>query len=63
MTLDKNGGTEKIEKAVEIVKEEMKKRGGIFDLICAPTRIGSKGDGFDADEIRANLEDKEYSEG
>ena len=63
VTLDKNGGSEKIEKAVEIVKEEVKKRGGIFELICGPTRIGSKGDGFDADEIRANLEDKEYSEG
>ena len=55
VTLDKNGGTERIEKAVAIIQEEIKKRGGIFKLVSAPVRIGSKGDGIDADDIIAGL--------
>ena len=38
-----------------IIQAEIKKRGGIFKLVCPPTRIGSKGDGVDADYILANM--------
>ena len=55
VTLDKNGGTERIEKAVAIISAEIKQRGGIFKLVSPPTRIGSKGDGIDAEEIIAGL--------
>mgnify|MGYP007047685571 CR=1 FL=1 len=50
-----------IEKAVDIVQTEIKKRGGIFKLMCGPTRIGSKGDGVDMDrnEIIAGLAQNE----
>ena len=55
VTLDKNKGTEHIEKAVAIVKAEILKRGGLFKLKSEVTRIGSKGDQVDRDEILANL--------
>jgi translation initiation factor 2 subunit 1 len=55
VTLDKNGGIEIIERAVAIVQAEIKKRGGIFKLVCGPTRIGSKGDGIERDDIIAGL--------
>ena len=61
VTLDKNGGTERIEKAVGIIQQEIKKRGGIFKLVCGPTRIGSKGDGIDAEDIIAGLRQNEDS--
>lgn len=53
--LDKNQGIEKIERAVGIIQAAIKKRGGIFKLVCPPTRIGSKGDGIDTEDIIANL--------
>lgn len=55
VTLDKNGGTERIEKAISIIQAEIKQRGGIFKLVTPPTRIGSKGDGIDAEDIIAGL--------
>lgn len=55
VTLDKVGGIEILEKAVEIVQTEIKKRGGIFKLVSGPTRIGSKGDDIERDDIIANL--------
>lgn len=59
VTLDKNGGTEIIEEAVRIVQVEIKKRGGIFKLVCGPTRIGSKGDQIERDDIIAGLNQNE----
>jgi translation initiation factor 2 subunit 1 len=59
ITLDKIGGAEMLEKAVEIVQTEIKKRGGIFKLVCGPTRIGSKGDGVERDDIIAGLNQNE----
>jgi hypothetical protein len=40
---------------VAIIQTEIKKRGGMFKLVCGPTRIGSKGDGVDREDIIANL--------
>jgi len=48
VTLDKNGGTERLDKAMAIVSEEITKRGGIFKKIQGPTRIGTS---------RMNLDD------
>lgn len=42
-----------------IIQEEIKKRGGIYKLVSPPVKIGSKGDGTDADEIMANLQKNE----
>ena len=55
VTLDKKGGSEIIERAVNIVQTEIKKRGGIFKLVCGPTKIGSKGDDIERDDIIASL--------
>ena len=57
VTLDKNGATERLEKAIEIIEKEIKSRGGLFKLKTPPTRIGSKGDGVEAEDIIANLND------
>ena len=59
VTMDKKGGCEIIERAVDIVQAEIKKRGGIFKLICGPTRIGSKGDGVERDDIIASIAQNE----
>ena len=59
VTMDKNGGAEMIEKAVAIVQSEIKKRGGIFKLVCGPTRIGFKGDMIERDDILAGLNQNE----
>lgn len=55
ITLDKKGGEAMIEKAVSIVQVEIKKRGGIFKLVCKPEKIGSKGDEIERDEILASM--------
>jgi len=59
VTLDKNKGTELIQKAVAIVKEEILKRGGIFKLKTEVTRIGSKNDQLDREQIIAGLKEAE----
>lgn len=55
VTLDKKGGSAIIEKAVSIVQAQIKKRGGIFKLVCGPTKIGAKGDDIERDDIIASL--------
>lgn len=55
ITIDKNGGQAILEQAALVVQTEMKKRGGIFKLVCGPTRIGTKGDGIERDDILAGL--------
>jgi hypothetical protein len=59
VTLDKNGGSAKIIQAVAIIEKEIKLRGGKFELVCGPTRIGTKGDGIDTEDIIAGLDRKE----
>lgn len=59
ITLDKVGGTEALEQAVLIVQAEIKKRGGIFKLVHGPTRIGSKDDGVERDDIIAGINQNE----
>ena len=59
VTLDKNAGTERIEKTLAIIQEEIKKRAGIFKLVSPPVKIGSKGDGTDTDDIIAQLQNQE----
>ena len=34
----------------------------MFKLVCGPTRIGSKGDGVDREDILANLAEQEEDE-
>ena len=65
VTLDKKGGEAFIEKAVEIVQVEIKKRGGIFKLVCKPEKIGSKGDEIEKDDILASMpnDNEDYSSG
>jgi len=55
VTRDKNGGTERLEKALEVVQAEIKSRGGLFKLVAPPTRIGQKGDDIDNEDIIAQL--------
>ena len=53
ITLDKNGGTAKLEKAAEIVQKAITSRGGIFKLVQGPTKIGSKNEDIDNEDIIA----------
>jgi len=55
ITLDKVGGIKKLEKAAEYVQEEIVKRGGVFKLVAGPTKIGSKNDDLDNEDIVAQL--------
>lgn len=48
-----------IEQALGIVEKEIKKRGGIYKLIQGTTKIGSRGDGIERDDIIAGLNQNE----
>jgi translation initiation factor 2 subunit 1 len=58
VTLDKNGGVERLEQALAIIQEEIKKRGGNFKLVQGPTRIGTRADDVDNQDIIDNLNRK-----
>ena len=62
VTLDKNGAIKKLEEATAVIEKEIKERGGTFKLITPPTRIGSKGDGVEAEDTLAKLDEND-SEG
>jgi translation initiation factor 2 subunit 1 len=55
VSLDKPGATERLEKALEIVQKEIKARGGQFKLVQGVTRIGTRIDDVDNDNIIANM--------
>lgn len=62
VTLDKNGGIERLEKALAIVSEEIIKRGGMFKKIQGPIRIGtSRNDTYGETEIAEKMQG--YDEG
>jgi hypothetical protein len=63
VTLDKNPAIERLEKATAIIEKEIKERGGTFKLTTPPTRIGSKGDGVEAEDTLAKLDDNESGSG
>ena len=62
VTVDKNGGIEKLQQAVEIIQKEIRARGGMFKLVSPPTRIGTRPDDVDNEDIIANLAKKEEEE-
>ena len=43
VTLDKDGGIARLNKAVEIVAQEIKARGGNFALVQSPIQVGNEG--------------------
>lgn len=57
VTLDKNGAIKKLEEATTLIEKEIKERGGSFKLLTPPTRIGSKGDGVEAEDTLAKLDE------
>jgi translation initiation factor 2 subunit 1 len=59
VSLDKAGATERLEKALEIVQSEIKARGGQFKLVQGITRIGTRVDDVDNDNIIANMQRNE----
>ena len=61
VTLDKNPAIERLEKATAIIEKEIKERGGTFKLTTPPTRIGSKGDGVEAEDTLAKLDEGSQS--
>ena len=63
VSLDKAGATERLEKALEIVQTEIKARGGQFKLVQGITRIGTRVDDVDNDNIIANMQRNEDEEG
>lgn len=63
LTLDKNGGIERLEKALAIVSEEITKRGGMYKKIQGPTRIGKTGNDKDDGEIMEKMQGFESDQG
>lgn len=62
VTLDKNGGMERLDKALKIVSEEITKRGGMFKKIQGPIRIGtSRNDTYGETEIMEKMQGYESS--
>ena len=55
VSLDKAGATERLEKALEIIQTEIKARGGQYKLVQGITRIGTRVDDVDNDQIVANM--------
>jgi translation initiation factor 2 subunit 1 len=55
VTLDKNGGIERLNKALTIIQASIKAKGGLYKLVTAPTRIGSRVDDVDNEEVIANM--------
>lgn len=55
VSLDKMGATERLEKALEIIQTEIKARGGQFKMVQGITRIGTRVDDVDNDNIIANM--------
>lgn len=51
VTLDKNGGIERLKKALTIVSEEITKRGGMYKKIQEPTPIGLQRNELDDGEL------------
>lgn len=68
MTLDKAGGTKRIEDAIAIIEEEIKKRNGTFKLKTKVTPIGTRRDLTDEivvldDDEEANSSDEDNQDG
>ncbi len=63
VTLNKNGGIEKLQQVLSIVEQEIKSKGGIFKLVTPPSRIGNNRDDIDNDQIiaEANRNDDDES--
>ena len=65
VSLNKQGATERLEKALEIIQKEIKARGGIYKLVQGVTRIGTRADDVDNDQIISSMaineEDEESS--
>ena len=62
VTLDKNGGIERLEKATHIIATEIKNRGGTFKLISPPTKIGQTRDELENEDIIAKVEKDDASD-
>lgn len=48
---------------MEIIQKEIKSRGGIYKLVQGPTRIGTRVDDVDNEDIIANMNKKMEEEG
>lgn len=59
VSLDKAGATERLEKALEIIQTEIKAHGGQFKLVQGITRIGTRVDDVDNENIIANMNKNE----
>ena len=55
ISLDKIGATQRLEQALEIIQNEIKARGGQFKLVQGITRIGTRVDDVDNENIIANM--------
>jgi len=51
VSLNKQGATERLEQAIEIIQNEIKSRGGQFKLVQGITRIGTRVDDVDNEQI------------
>ena len=56
VTLDKNGGIERLEKALKIISEEITKRKGLFKRIAGPERIGTSHHDADDGELLGRIQ-------
>lgn len=62
VTLNKNGGVERLQQVLKIVEQEIKSRGGIFKIVSQPITIGSNRDDIDKEQIIADANRNEDDE-
>ncbi len=62
VTLNKNGGVERVNLVLKLVEQEIKSQGGIFKIVSQPTLIGSTRDDIDKEQIIADANKNEDDE-
>ena len=62
VTLNKNGGVERLNLVLKLVEQEIKSQGGFFKIVSQPTLIGSTRDDIDKEQIIADANKNENDE-
>lgn len=62
VTLNKNGGVDRLQQVLKLVEQEIKSRGGIFKIVSQPTPIGTNRDDIDKEQIIADANRNEDDE-
>ena len=62
VTLNKNGGVDRLQQVLKLVEQEIKSPGEIFKILSQSTPIGTNRDDIDKEQIIANANRNEDDE-